>query len=46
MKLSISCMGLPTETDEDVLAIAELANRVVWTWRHMRPTKTAACGSR
>ncbi|MDR0862816.1 MAG: TIGR03960 family B12-binding radical SAM protein [Oscillospiraceae bacterium] len=26
-------LGLPTETDEDVLAIAELANRVLFTWR-------------
>lgn len=26
-------LGLPGETDEDVLAIAELANRVLYTWR-------------
>ena len=32
-------LGLPTETDEDVLAIAELANRVVWTWRQYAANK-------
>ena len=26
-------LGLPTETDEDVLGIAELANQVLHTWR-------------
>lgn len=26
-------LGLPTETDEDVLGIAELANKVLHTWR-------------
>ncbi len=26
-------LGLPTETDDDVLAIAELANKVLQTWR-------------
>ena len=32
-------LGLPTETDEDVLAIAELSNRVVWTWRQYAANK-------
>ena len=26
-------LGLPTETDDDVRAIAELANKVLWTWK-------------
>ena len=26
-------LGLPTETDEDVLGIADLANKVYWTWK-------------
>ena len=26
-------LGLPTETDEDVLAIAELVNKIQWTWK-------------
>jgi len=26
-------LGLPTETDEDVLAIAELVQKVYWTWK-------------
>lgn len=26
-------LGLPTETDEDVVAIAELAQKVLWTWK-------------
>ncbi len=26
-------LGLPTETDEDVLGIAELAKKVFWTWK-------------
>jgi len=26
-------LGLPTETDEDVLAIADMAKSVVWMWR-------------
>ncbi|MDD4715849.1 MAG: B12-binding domain-containing radical SAM protein, partial [Oscillospiraceae bacterium] len=30
-------LGLPTETDEDVLGIADLARKVLWTWK-----KTAA----
>ncbi len=32
-------MGLPTETDADVLAIAELANRVLHTWRQYATNK-------
>ncbi len=27
-------LGLPTETDEDVLGIADLAQKVYWTWRN------------
>ncbi len=26
-------LGLPTETDEDVVGIAELAKKVLWTWK-------------
>ena len=26
-------LGLPTETEEDILGIAELANQVLHTWR-------------
>ncbi len=32
-------LGLPTETDEDVLGIAELANKVLHTWRQYSPNK-------
>ena len=32
-------LGLPTETDEDVLGIAELANRVVHCWRENASNK-------
>ena len=32
-------LGLPTETDEDVLGIAELANKVLHTWREYSPHK-------
>lgn len=32
-------LGLPTETDEDVLAIAEMAKAVVWTWRQNAKNK-------
>ena len=32
-------LGLPTETDEDVLGIAELANKVLHTWRQYSPHK-------
>lgn len=44
-------LGLPTETDEDILGIAELANKVHWTWkqnalnraRGVRITVSTAC---
>jgi len=32
-------LGLPTETDEDILGIAEMANRVVHTWREHASNK-------
>ena len=32
-------LGLPTETDEDVLGIAEMANRAVHTWREHASNK-------
>ncbi len=32
-------LGLPTETDEDVLGIAELARKVFYTWREYAPNK-------
>lgn len=32
-------LGLPTETDEDVLAIAEMANHVLHTWRESASNK-------
>lgn len=32
-------LGLPTETDEDVLEIAELVNQVHWTWRQHSSNK-------
>lgn len=32
-------LGLPTETDEDVLGIADLANKVLWTWREYATNK-------
>ena len=32
-------LGLPTETDEDVLGIAEMANHVVHTWREYASNK-------
>ena len=32
-------LGLPTETDEDVAAIAELANKVLWTWKQHAANK-------
>lgn len=32
-------MGLPTETDEDILGIAELAQKVLWTWRQSAVNK-------
>ena len=33
-------LGLPTETDEDVLGIAEMANRVIHTWREHASNKS------
>lgn len=32
-------LGLPTETDEDVLGIADLANKVLWTWKEHATNK-------
>ena len=32
-------LGLPTETDEDVLAIADLARKVYFTWKEHSPNK-------
>ena len=32
-------LGLPTETDEDVLGIAEMANHVIHTWRESASNK-------
>ncbi|MCD8335395.1 MAG: TIGR03960 family B12-binding radical SAM protein, partial [Clostridiales bacterium] len=32
-------LGLPTETDEDVLGIADLAQKVYWTWRNHAPSR-------
>ncbi|MCL2562768.1 MAG: TIGR03960 family B12-binding radical SAM protein [Oscillospiraceae bacterium] len=32
-------LGLPTETDEDVVAIAELVNKVLWTWKQHATNK-------
>ena len=33
-------LGLPTETDEDVLAIAELAHKVLYTWKQHASNKS------
>ena len=38
-------LGLPTETDEDVLGIADLARKVYFAWRECSPNKARACGS-
>ena len=39
-------LGLPTETDEDVLGIADLAARVMHAWRESAPQQAAvACAS-
>ena len=32
-------LGLPTETDQDVLGIAELAKKVFWTWKQHAANK-------
>ncbi len=42
VKLYFMC-GLPTETDEDVLAIAELAARVIKTGREVSGTRDIRC---
>ena len=36
-------LGLPTETDEDVLGIADLARKVLQTWRESAPDKRRGC---
>lgn len=36
-------LGLPTETDEDVLGIAELAKKVLQLWRETAPNKRRGC---
>lgn len=33
-------LGLPTETDEDVLGIAELAKKVLWCWKQNASNKS------
>jgi radical SAM family uncharacterized protein len=32
-------LGLPSETDEDVLAVADLAHKVLYAWRESAPNK-------
>ncbi len=32
-------LGLPTETDEDVVGIAELVQKIVWTWKEHASSK-------
>ena len=36
-------LGLPTETDEDVLGIAELTKKVLQVWRDVSPNKRRGC---
>ena len=36
-------LGLPTETDEDVLGIAELARKVLQVWRDVTPNRRRGC---
>lgn len=36
-------LGLPTETDEDVLGIADLAKKVLRVWRECAPNKRRGC---
>lgn len=36
-------LGLPTETDEDVLGIADLARKVLQIWRESAPNKRRGC---
>ena len=38
-------LGLPTETDEDVLGIADLARKVYFTCGSTAPTRPGGCGS-
>lgn len=38
-------LGLPTETDEDVLGIADLARKVYQCWRECTPNRAAGCAS-
>ena len=38
-------LGLPTETDEDVLGIAKLVYEILKTWREHASNKSAACAS-
>ena len=33
-------LGLPTETDEDVVGIADLAQKVLWTWKQNASNKS------
>lgn len=33
-------LGLPTETDEDVMAIAQLARKVLWIWKNHAANKS------
>ena len=36
-------MGLPTETDEDILGIAEIANHILYDWRQYATNKSRGC---
>ncbi len=36
-------LGLPTETDEDILGIAELTRKVLQTWRDNTPNRQRGC---
>ena len=38
-------LGLPTETDEDVLGIAELVYKIIQTWKAEATNKSGACVS-
>ena len=38
-------LGLPTETDEDVLGIADLARKVYFAWRECTPNRARGFGS-
>jgi hypothetical protein len=39
-------LGLPTETDEDVIGIADLAFRVLKAWKENSPNKSRESGLR